>query len=255
MKTIDRLDPDKITENLKTKRIGREVLVFKATASTNDIAAEYAKNSENDGLVVFAEKQTAGRGRRSNVWVSPGYQSVLCSVVLRDTGLAADLLSLTAAVAAAEAVGGGAKIKWPNDIILNGKKVGGILLESKTHSGRRVYIIGFGINCHQKERSFGAELKAIATSINIESGAVCDRVSVAKRLLSSLDHWLRRDEKKVISRWRKLSIQLGHRVTVVFNRKKFTGNCIGIDPQKGLILQLERGGIRMFDAAHTTIAK
>lgn len=255
MKTIDRLDPDKITENLKTKRIGREVLVFKSTASTNDIAAEYAKNPENDGLVVFAEKQTAGRGRRSNEWLSPAYQSVLCSVVLRDTGLAADILSLTAAVAAADAVGGGAKIKWPNDIILNGKKVAGVLLESKTHSGRRAYVIGFGINCHQGQRSFGSELGSIATSIDIESGAVCDRAAVAKRLLSSLDHWLGKDQKKVISRWQKLSVLLGHRVTVVFNRREFTGNCIGIDPQKGLILQLETGGIRMFDAAHTAIAK
>jgi biotin-(acetyl-CoA carboxylase) ligase len=61
--------------------------------------------------------------------------------------------------------------------------------------------------------------------------------------------------KKVVDRWRKLSIQLGHRVTLVYNRKTFTGNCIGIDPEKGLILQLDRGGIRMFNAAHTTIAK
>ncbi|MHC4575535.1 MAG: hypothetical protein ACYS76_15660 [Planctomycetota bacterium] len=76
--------------------------------------------------------------------------------------------------------------------------------------------------------------------------------------MTSLDRWLEAAEKrpqKVIDRWRDLSILLGRRVTLVCNRRKFTGNCIGIDPEKGLILQLETGGVRMFDAAHTTIAK
>jgi biotin-(acetyl-CoA carboxylase) ligase len=76
--------------------------------------------------------------------------------------------------------------------------------------------------------------------------------------LTSIDHWLEvaeKDNKKVTDQWRKLSIQLGHRVTLVFNGRKFTGNCTGIDPKKGLILQLDTGGVRMFDAAHTTIAK
>ena len=258
MTVTDRLDPDKITENLKTKRIGKKVLVYKSTASTNNIAAEYAKNPENDGLVVFAEKQLQGRGRRLNKWLSPASQSILCSIVLNDCPLAPDLLSLTAAVATAEAIDSNAKIKWPNDILINNKKVAGILLESKTHKRCKTCITGIGINCHQKPHSFDPQLRQTATSIDIETNSICDRISIAKRLLTSLDYWFRiaeKNEKKVINHWRKLSIQLGHRITVVFNRRKFTGNCIGIDPQKGLILQLETGGIRMFDAAHTTIAK
>ena len=73
-----------------------------------------------------------------------------------------------------------------------------------------------------------------------------------------MDHWLKiaeKNSKKVIDQWRKLSIQLGHRVTLLFDGRKFTGNCIGIDPEKGLIVQLDTGGTRFFDAAHTTIAK
>jgi biotin-(acetyl-CoA carboxylase) ligase len=73
-----------------------------------------------------------------------------------------------------------------------------------------------------------------------------------------MDHWLgvaERDSKKLIARWRKLSVLFGHRVTVVLSGREFTGNCIGIDPEKGLVLQLDTGGVRMFDAAHTTIAK
>jgi len=299
----DLLDVDRIKANLKTKRIGGKILVFDSTSSTNDIAAEYARNKQNDGLVIFAEEQTAGRGRASNKWLSGRADSILCSIVL-STGASrtapAEMLSLTCAVAVAEAIGGTgrgrAKIKWPNDIMLNGKKVAGILLESKSRSAssvqrsefaarstrhaERIYIVGIGINCHQKKESFPDELQQTATSIDAEShllrsafsvlrseeysargtqhAARIDRVLLAKRLLGLLDHWLEvaaNNSEKVIDRWRRLSIQLSHRVTLIFNGAKFTGHCIGIDPEKGLILKLDTGGIRMFDASHTTIVK
>jgi BirA family biotin operon repressor/biotin-[acetyl-CoA-carboxylase] ligase len=256
----DHLDPDKI--KVKTKRIGSKILVYNRTSSTNDVAAEYAKNKENDGLVIFAEEQTAGRGRGGNKWRSGHSDSILCSILLTTCKCKAELLSLALAVAVAETIGkianSHAKIKWPNDIILNGKKIAGILLESKAINNHNAYILGVGINCHQQKTSLPRELQATATSIDIESGSICDRISVARRLLSSLDHQLQiadKDSKKIIERWRKLSTLLNQRITVVYNGKKFTGNCIGIDPAKGLILQLERGGVRMFDAAHTTIAK
>ena len=258
----DSLDPDKIKANLKTKRIGRKILVYNRTSSTNDIAAEYAKNKKNDGLIIFAEEQTTGRGRAGAKWVSGRADSILCSIVLTDSKLNGELLSLTCAVAVAEAIGkpadSEAKIKWPNDIILDGKKVAGILLESKVDNGGNTYILGIGINCHQKKDTFPPELRPIATSIDIESRSIVDRISLAKRLLISMDHWLEVAQdtgEKVIDQWRKLSIQLGHRVTLVFNGREFTGNCIGIDPEKGLILQLDTGGTRFFDAAHTTVAK
>jgi BirA family biotin operon repressor/biotin-[acetyl-CoA-carboxylase] ligase len=262
MPRADLLDPDKIKANLKTRRIGRKILVYNRTSSTNDIAAEYAKNRENDGLVIFAEEQTAGRGRVGTKWYSGHADSILCSILLTDCKCSAELLSLTCAVAAAEAIGshGGseAKVKWPNDIRLNNKKVAGILLESKKHKEATVYILGIGINCHQKKNSFPVELQSAATSVDIESPTKCDRVSLAKRLLTSMDRWLEAAEKNpknVIDCWRDLSILLGQRVMLVFNGRQFSGNCIGIDPEKGLILQLDSGGIRMFDAAHTTIAK
>jgi len=262
MSKTELLDSDKIKTNLRTRRIGRKILVYNRTSSTNDVAAEYAKNKSNDGLVIFAEEQTAGRGRGGAVWQSRPSDSILCSIILTDSKLNAELLSLSCAVAVAEAIGkptkGETKIKWPNDIILNGKKVAGILLESKTINGGVTYIIGIGINCHQKKDSFPAELQSTATSIDIENHSVVDRISLAKRLLSSIEHWLKLAEKnseKVIDQWHKMSIQLGHRVTLLYNGKRFSGNCIGIDLEKGLILQLDSGGVRMFDAAHTSIEK
>ena len=256
------LDSDKIKANLRTSRIGKEVIVYDSTSSTNDVAAEYTKNKNNNGLAIFAEEQTLGRGRAGNEWLSARADSILCSIVLTNCKLNAELLSITCAVATAEAIGkigtGSTKIKWPNDIILNNKKIAGILLESKIDNNRTSYIIGIGINCHQEKSSFPEDLQQTATSVDIESRSTTDRVSLAKRLLTSIDHWLKvaeKNSKKVIGRWQKLSIQLGHRLTLVFNGKKFTGNCTGIDPHKGLILQLDTGGVRMFDAAHTTIAK
>ena len=140
-------------------------------------------------------------------------------------------------------------------LALGGKKVAGVMLES---INTNTYVLGIGINCHQKKRNFPKELRKIATSIDIESSGCCDRVSLARRLLTYVDQWFvtaGQDSQKIIDRWRQLSTLLGHRVTIEFNSQQFCGNCIGIDPAKGLILQLERGGVRMFDAAHTTIVK
>jgi BirA family biotin operon repressor/biotin-[acetyl-CoA-carboxylase] ligase len=262
MPITDELDPDKIKANLKTKRIGGKILVYNRTSSTQTIAAEYAKKKENDGLVIFAEEQTAGRGRADNKWHSSRSDSILCSIILIDNKLSAELLSLTCAVAVAEAIGksakGRAKIKWPNDIMLNGKKVAGILLESKTDNTGSTCIIGIGINCHQTKESFPSELQSIATSIDIESHSTSDRISLAKRLLTSMEYWLEvaaQTSEKVIDQWRSLSVQLGHRVKLIYDGREFTGNCIGIDPEKGLTLQLDTGGVRMFNAAHTAIVK
>lgn len=257
-KQIERLDIDEIQSNLKTRRIGRKILVFDSTSSTNDTARLYTKDKNCDGLVIFAEEQTAGRGRAGNKWFSKRSESILCSVILNENDINAELLSLTCAVAVADAIGKSAKIKWPNDILINGKKTAGILLEAIAGKNKNTYIIGIGINCHQNKDSFPSDLLPNATSIDMESNTTCDRNRLAKRLLYSMDSHLEtaeKNSKKIIENWRKLSIQLGHRVTLSFNSRQFSGNCTGIDPEKGLILHLDSGGVRMFDAAHTTIIK
>jgi BirA family biotin operon repressor/biotin-[acetyl-CoA-carboxylase] ligase len=292
MSADDRLDPDLIRANLKTRRIGRSILVYEQTASTNDVAGEYARNPDHDGLVIFAEEQTAGRGRTGAAWLSPPGESLLFSFVLIDFKAGNELLSLACAVGVAEAIGqvGGhyAAIKWPNDVMLDGKKVAGILVESRrvdraaaeaacdpwpvtrdpsderratsdairatSHGSQVTTVIGIGINCHQTKDDFPEDLQATATSLDLAGGTTCQRVTVAKRVLTSLDHWIRaaeRSKKQVIETWSRLSTQLGQRVALSYNGKQFTGNCIGVDPENGLILQLDRGGIRMFDAAHT----
>jgi BirA family biotin operon repressor/biotin-[acetyl-CoA-carboxylase] ligase len=261
-KRSDGLRPDEIKTNLKTSRIGKQVIVFDSTSSTNDIAWEYARNADNDGLVIFAEHQTAGRGRGTNRWYSGRGESILCSVVLLDCPVPAELLVLTCAVTVAEAIGrcGGceAKIRWPNDVTVRGEKIAGILLESKRRRGCTCFVVGIGVNCHQARRSLPSQISDAATSIDIEGGGVCDRTSLARRLLVSLDDWLQsacQASEVVVQRWCELSTLLGERVTLRYKGRRFTGRCMGVEPRKGLIVQLDHGAVRMFAAAHTTIVR
>ena len=251
-----------ITESLNSGKIGRKIIVYNSTSSTNELARQYAKDKNNDGLVIFAEEQTAGKGRFSNKWYSKRSDSILCSFLLIESALAGEAVSMACAVAVAQTIGkigrNQAKIKWPNDIIINGRKIAGILIESERNKNANLFIIGIGINCHQKPDSFPAELRSSATSIDIENNSTTDRNLLARRLLAYVDYWLdaaRTKPQKLTRQWQKLSTATGRRLTLVFNGRQFTGSCIGIDPEKGLILQLETGGIRFFDAAHSSIAK
>ncbi len=253
----DALDPDRIQAHLPTHCLGTSVRVFRSTASTSDIAAQYARNEDHHGWVVFAEYQSRGRGRTGNPWHSAPGDSLLCGTVLTRCRLRPELLSLTAAVAAAEAIGCQARIKWPNDILINDKKVCGILLESRTFPSHTAYILGIGINCHQQGHDFPQELQPLVTSLDMETQTRVDRTLLAKRLLVCLEQWLEtaaHDGNRVVDQWRMMSVQLGQRVALIYNGQRFCGHCIGVDPERGLMLQLDGGGVRLFDAAHSSMA-
>jgi BirA family biotin operon repressor/biotin-[acetyl-CoA-carboxylase] ligase len=259
----DQLDVDVIEGSLSPAIVGRRVLVYKSTSSTNDVAWEYARNAGNDGLAVFAERQSSGRGRRGNKWLSTGGESILCSIVLLGFPCQGELMATVSAVAVAEAITKSckvdARIKWPNDVMIDGKKVAGVLLESRPGKNGSDYVIGIGINVHQPKEFFdNTELLMPATSLDIETGSFINRNQIASELLKAFDKWLeiaKSNPSKIVDRWTSLSTQLGTLVTVEYNQQRFSGNCIGVDPAAGLILQLDKGGVRMFDAAHTTIVK
>ncbi len=255
---VDVLDPDRISMQLGTRALGRHVLVFESTASTHDIAAAYAAQAKHHGWVILAEQQEQGRGRGGHRWFSGRGDSVLCSVVLTECDLLPDLLSLCTAVAVAEAIGPLARVKWPNDILIQGKKVCGILNETRAFAHHQAKIVGIGINCHQTQADFPSSLRGQVTSLDTVTGTRTDRIWLIRRLLVSLETWLDRaavDSQTVVEQWSRLSVLLGQRITVLYQGEPFTGHCLGIDPQHGLILQLEYGGVRMFEAAHSTIDK
>lgn len=251
------LNVDIISESLTAKRLGKMIMLYQSTESTNDIAWKYAKSDNYDGTVVFAEQQTEGRGRRDNKWLSEKSHSILCSFLLRRCNIEADMLTLATGVAVAEVVekfiSSGAKIKWPNDVMAGGKKIAGVLVEAKDSD----VVIGIGLNCHQQVVDFDESIKDIATSIDIEAGSVCDRNEVARSLIVALENWLDiagKEKDAVIDKWKQESFLLHKRVSVESDNEIYTGTCIGIDPNEGLILQLERGGVKMFHAAQATIA-
>lgn len=255
------LTPDNLKEGLRCRRVGNNIIVFDSTASTNDIAAEYARNKANDGLVVFAEHQSAGRGRSGNRWFAEKGKCILFSVVLCGIGFPSELLSLCTAVAITEAIGSAgrkrARIKWPNDVLINGRKAAGILVESRKYKYGEGYIVGVGVNCNQAAEDLPQELRNTATSLKIEQNRELDRVFVSRRIISSLDYWIdlaEKNEAEVIENWKRHSMLLGERVNIVCDGRRYSGYCLGVDPRRGLVLQLEGGGIRMFDAGHTTVA-
>ena len=259
----DRLDVDAIEARTAGGVIGGKVVVYNSTASTNDIAWQYADNPVNNGIAIFAESQQKGRGRQGNKWLSGKGQSVLCSILGLGCKCKFEMLTLAIPIAIVETMGAfgvsRAKIKWPNDVLIKGKKAAGVLVESRTTKGKSDYVIGIGVNCHQDEEFFGKhDLAMPATSIDIETGNCVDRNELAAALLKQSERWLliaETKKKQLVQRWQQLSSQLGHRVELKYNQQKFSGNCIGVDPLKGLILQLDSGARRMFDAAHTTIIK
>ena len=250
------LDPDQLSQGIAPFHVGAKVLVFDDTASTNDIAAEYSRNPDNHGLVVVAEHQQQGRGRSGNAWLASRGQSLLCSVVLNDTALKAERLSLVSAVAVAETIGPQARIKWPNDILIGGRKACGILLESKPWPSHTAFILGIGINCHQQDKDFPPALRSSATSLDMALKTRTDRIVLARRLFAVLDQWLdigRQDAKNVVDAWQRVSLLWGQRLTILYQGRSFTGHCMGIDPEQGLVLKLDHGTVRMFDAAHSSI--
>jgi BirA family biotin operon repressor/biotin-[acetyl-CoA-carboxylase] ligase len=172
--------------------IGSPLEILEETTSTNDVAKRSAKNGAPHGATFVADSQTAGRGRQGRAWLSERGNGLLVSVVLRVSCPPSRLppLSLVAGLAACDAIAPDVsiapKLKWPNDVWLDGKKVAGVLVEASL-AGDRVesVIVGVGINVHT--RAFPAEIKAIATSVALHSNAQPDRAVILARLLEALD--------------------------------------------------------------------
>jgi BirA family biotin operon repressor/biotin-[acetyl-CoA-carboxylase] ligase len=194
------------------------------------------------------------------VWSAKKYSSILCSILLTKTRVKGEMVAISSALAVMDALPLGvhnqAQIKWPNDVLVNGRKIAGILVESSRQEFGVCHIVGIGINCDQKADDIGAELRDIATSITIENFACSSRNLIAGRLLSAFEHRLKQAENDpgtIVELSKKLSSLINTRVSLKFNNRSFTGRCVDIDPLGGIVLQLDGGGVRMFDAAHTTL--
>jgi len=250
------------------RRVGRRVLMHDTVDSTNAFLLRCAHES-CDGTVACAEFQSSGRGRLGRRWEAPRGSSVMLSVLLLEPEESPLLTqgALLAALAACEAIENATDcapaVRWPNDIVLAGRKLGGVLAEtSSLASGdsvaQRAVVLGVGINCLQHRGHFKDELTRMATSLELESTRPVHRAAVAGSLLSYLDRWLARGGEGpagwmgVREAWRARCEDFGTRVTLENDGRVFSGTALGISDEGDLVVQLDRGGRRQFASAGTT---
>src|SRR5208282_635817 len=191
----DALHADDLLARLgKTKVIGRDIRVFEQTTSTNDVIERLARDGVKEGAVVFAESQSKGRGRLGRKWVSPMRKGLWFSVLLRPALHPQEATQLTVASATAlrraihTETGLSPEIKWPNDILIRGRKVAGILTELSAEPDRiRHIILGIGVDVNLDAAELPPELRRTATSLKIETGEIVPRADLAVAILLALD--------------------------------------------------------------------
>ena len=191
----DGLSAAGIRRGLATRRLGRRIEVYPELASTNRTARAMAEAGEPEGAVVIAEAQTRGQGRLGRTWVSPPNLNLYISFILRPQLAPEESVKITllTAVALAETLKDRARvalrIKWPNDILLGGRKVAGVLSELACEPGRTLFVIvGIGVNLNFPRALMPAEIRERATSLMEEGGAPVDRTEVTRSLVRHLEN-------------------------------------------------------------------
>ncbi len=258
----DSLISTEISYKLKAKTMGREIHAFKSVQSTNTVAHQLAASGAPEGTLVVAESQTKGRGRLGRMWHSPENCGIYCSLVLRPKihPTRAPGISLISAIAVAETIAGcndfKIGIKWPNDVLLSGRKVAGILTELSAELDRVNFIVvGIGINVNHKRADFPAELRETATSIRIDGKTKIKRVDFLQKLLYNFEKeyiifkksGLEKSHKKILE----YSSLLYTEVELRMGRKTISGKVIDIDKLGQLVIETSEGIMR-FNAGEVT---
>ncbi len=249
----DILTPDLLRQQLKGSMFGKRIHHFFRTDSTNRVAMELGYTNEPEGAVVIAEEQTAGRGRAGRNWHSERATGIYATLLLRPkiSPVQAPLLTMMAGLSAHAAIqaqtGLQPDVKWPNDLMLNGKKLGGILTEMHAEpTVVRFVVVGIGINVNQEK--FPAELSAIATSLRAETGRGQSRLELLARLLREFEtdynRLLRDGSGSVTERFAQVSsYATGKKVRVTNGNETYVGVTAGLRPEGLLQIQREDGAL------------
>jgi len=235
-----------IKRNLKTELIGKKIIAYLSLSSTNDIAKRQAKKGSREGTVVVAEEQTAGRGRLKRAWLSPK-GSIALSIILHPTPDQLPSLIMVASLAVARCIeevsGLETQIKWPNDVLVKGKKVCGILIESDVRGSAVDYaVIGIGINVNLKPADF-PEIAATATSLSNELGGELSLPEVIRCLLVEVENlYLAVPEGDIVFReWRDRLVMLGKEVELISGKAKYKGVAETVASDGSLLLRQPDG--------------
>ncbi len=214
-------------------RLGYPRIHFREIGSTNDHARELAARGAPHGALITAAAQSAGRGRQGRTWVAPPGRALLCSLVLREPG---ELVSLAAGVAVAELAGPAATVKWPNDVLVDGRKVAGILVEGRPQ--QQWAVLGIGVNVAVREEDFPDELRARAGSLGRDPAAVEPALA---ELLGRLEGWLTAPDDAVLDAVRARDALLGQPVHWAGGR----GVGAGIDGCGRLLVHTDSGELAL----------
>lgn len=250
--TPDSLIPAEIQADLGTRLVGRELLCLQETDSTNARAHELGEAGAVEGTVVIADQQSAGKGRLGRRWTSPGGVNLYASVLLRPQlpPRCAPQLTFVSAVAVARAVaaisGLPAVVKWPNDVLLGGRKVAGLLNEMSAETERIHYVIlGIGVNLNMSAEQFPIDLRYPATSVATETGAAVSRLAFTRMLLRQLDQlyqlYLDQGIEPILKLWQALFPLQGGRASVDLQGTLLCGRVEGLDADGALLLRLDDG--------------
>ncbi|MEN2986665.1 MAG: biotin--[acetyl-CoA-carboxylase] ligase [Thermodesulfovibrionaceae bacterium] len=247
--------------------IGKEIVILEEVESTNTVANELLKIGYPSGTVVIANKQLKGRGRLGRVWISPANKNIYLSIGIKPNfpPKYATLLTLTSTVACTLALRRftdiPVTIKWPNDMLINNKKVGGILTEMRTEAERiKSAVVGIGINVNMDETDFPEEIKDIATSLKIHKGKIISRALLIVEVLKEFDKWYQLLEKtkrkEIIDKWIELSGTIGRQVKIVLSeRQQLVGIAEAIDEEGRLILKLSDGAYEKISAGDVILLR
>jgi BirA family transcriptional regulator, biotin operon repressor / biotin---[acetyl-CoA-carboxylase] ligase len=246
--------------------IGRDIQVFKETTSTNDVIEKLARDGVREGVVVFAESQTRGRGRLGRKWVSPANKGLWFSILLRPNLHPQETTQLTVASAIAlrraiiTETGLHPEIKWPNDILIGGKKVAGILTELSAELDRVKHIIlGIGVDVNVDAAELPPEVRKLATSLKIEAGAHISRVELAAEILRELDRDYARicagKFSEVADEWEAVCATIGKNVTVQMGDRKISGCAESLDDDGALLVRTQHGHLERVIGGDVTLEK
>ncbi len=234
-----------IQKRLTTQSFGRRIFSFGSIDSTNTFAKSIAHDVE-EGTLVIAEEQTSGRGRPGRSWHSDKEKNLTFSIILAPniSPEYAGVLSLYTAVAVAEALQAQARLevccKWPNDIMISGKKCCGILSESVLQSGKvSSVVLGIGINVNQ--RDFPDEIRTSATSLSLEAGRMFDRLDILVAVILKLEEWYRfiraGEYPQIIDAWKSRAPMMGKTISVNYNGSVMIGIARRLDADGSLMFQ------------------
>lgn len=254
----DSLSPASITGNLETRFIGQRVIYYPRLASTMGVAKREAQQGAVEGTTVVTEEQTAGRGRRKRAWLSPKGSITLSVILYPSIAHLPSLIMLAslAVVRSIEAVTGlRVQVKWPNDVLLSGKKVCGILIESDVRGNTVDYtIIGIGMNVNLALSDF-PEITPVATSLSDELGGEVSRLSLIRRLLVEIErlYLTLLAGGAIYEEWRDNLVTLGKEVRVEADEAIYEGIAESVARDGSLLLRHSDGSLSKIVAGDVTL--